>query len=634
MCGIIGGVTNINFDSEVLLRTMEHRGPDNSMLIRIGDVFLGHTRLSIQDLSAAGNQPMFSECKNYVIVFNGEIYNHKEIRNEHLQEVNFVSSGDTETLLKLYIKYGEACLKLLNGIFTFSIYNVLKKEFFIARDHFGIKPLYVYKDENQFIFGSELKSFLGFGIKKTINLEAIENYLTFLWSPGEMTPFKNVKKILPGHYIKLSSDDFSILEEKVYYEKVPNGEYINLDERQLIDQLDKLLTKAVERQLLSDVPVGFFLSGGLDSTLLVAIAKKLQPDSKFPCFTIDVSGWDSGTDGFTDDLDYAIKAADYLDVDLSIVKADIDIVRNFDKMIWHLDEPLADAAPLNVMNIARLAKEKNIKILIGGAAGDDIFSGYRRHIALNFESFIEKIPLFLRRIFKQVCGYLPVRVTAFRRIKKFTANLDNIQQDRLIGYFDWMNSDEIKKLFKKDKKLVLDLYDSHIYFKKLLKKVKLDKNLLQKMLFLEVKTFLVDHNLNYTDKMSMAEGVEARVPYLDLDVFEFAQKIPPSLKMKGNQTKYILKKVAERYLPKEIIYRPKTGFGAPVRKWVTEEMDDMIRERLSEERIRQQGIFDFKAIEKIISQNKKKELDVSYNIWAVLAVTSWIEQFVHNKPQN
>ena len=634
MCGIIGGVTNINFDSEVLLRTMEHRGPDNSMLIRIGDVFLGHTRLSIQDLSAAGNQPMYSECKNYVIVFNGEIYNHKEIRNEHLQEVNFVSSGDTETLLKLYIKYGEACLKLLNGIFTFSIYNVLKKEFFIARDHFGIKPLYVYKDENQFIFGSELKSFLGFGIKKTINLEAIENYLTFLWSPGEMTPFKNVKKILPGHYIKLSSDDFSILEEKVYYEKVPNGEYINLDERQLIDQLDKLLTKAVERQLLSDVPVGFFLSGGLDSTLLVAIAKKLQPDSKFPCFTIDVSGWDSGTDGFTDDLDYAIKAADYLDVDLSIVKADIDIVRNFDKMIWHLDEPLADAAPLNVMNIARLAKEKNIKILIGGAAGDDIFSGYRRHIALNFESFIEKIPLFLRRIFKQVCGYLPVRVTAFRRIKKFTANLDNIQQDRLIGYFDWMNSDEIKKLFKKDKKLGLDLYDSHIYFKKLLKKVKLDKNLLQKMLFLEVKTFLVDHNLNYTDKMSMAEGVEARVPYLDLDVFEFAQKIPPSLKMKGNQTKYILKKVAERYLPKEIIYRPKTGFGAPVRKWVTEEMDDMIRERLSEERIRKQGIFDFKAIEKIISQNKKKELDVSYNIWAVLAVTSWIEQFVHNKPQN
>ncbi len=166
MCGIIGGVTNLNFDSEVLLRTMEHRGPDNSMLIRIGDVFLGHTRLSIQDLSAAGNQPMFSECKNYVIVFNGEIYNHKEIRNEHLQEVNFVSSGDTETLLKLYIKYGEACLKLLNGIFTFSIYNVLKKEFFIARDHFGIKPLYVYKDENQFIFGSELKSFLGFGIKK------------------------------------------------------------------------------------------------------------------------------------------------------------------------------------------------------------------------------------------------------------------------------------------------------------------------------------------------------------------------------------------------------------------------------------------------------------------------------------
>ena len=634
MCGIIGGISHKKFNSKNLLKTIGHRGPDNNGFFIEGKAFLGHTRLSIQDLSNNGSQPMYSKCKNYVIIFNGEIYNHKEIRAEYLQGLHFVSSGDTETLLLAYIKYGEGCLKLLNGIFSFAIYDIFKKEFFIARDQFGVKPLYLYKDKSQFIFGSEIKSFLEFDIKKSIDFEAIENYLTFLWSPGVVTPFKNVKKLLPGHYIILSGEDFSNIKEKVYYEKIPNGEYLNLNENQLIDQLDNLLTKAVERQLLSDVPVGFFLSGGLDSTLLVAIAKKLQPKAKFPCFTIDVSGQSSGTDGFMDDLNYAMKAADYLDVDLSIVKADMDIVRDFDKMIWHLDEPQADAAPLNVLNIARLAKEENIKILIGGAAGDDIFSGYRRHIALNFESLIEKLPLFLRKLIKLVCRYLPVRVTVFRRIKKVTDNFDNFQQDRLIGYFDWMKASEIKKLFRNDKKLELAFYDSHNYFKKLLKKVNLDKNLLQKMLFLEVKTFLVDHNLNYTDKMSMAEGVEARVPYLDLDVFEFAQKIPPSLKMKGNETKYILKKVAERYLPKEIIYRPKTGFGAPVRKWITEDMSDMIRERLSEERIREQGIFDFKAIEKIISQNKSGKLDASYNIWAILAVTSWVEQFVNNNSRN
>jgi asparagine synthase (glutamine-hydrolysing) len=631
MCGIIGGITGENFDQKAVLDTIAHRGPDNKGFFKESNVFLGHTRLSIQDLSERANQPMFSQDGKYVIIFNGEIYNHQEIRKKNLSQCIFNSSGDTETVLQAYIKFGESCLNLFNGIFAFAIFNISTKDIFIARDHFGVKPLYLYCDERKFLFGSEIKSFLEFDIDHAICYEAIVNYLTFLWSPGEMTPFKKVTKMLPGSYLKFNINSYSTATPIKYYHQAPNGQYLDLTEDQIINQLDDLLNKAVERQLLSDVPVGFFLSGGLDSTLLVAIAKKLHPEKRFPCFTIDVSGWKSGTDGFTDDLDYAKKAAEFLNVDLSIVKADIDIVRDFDKMIWHLDEPQADAAPLNVLNIASLARDKHIKVLIGGAAGDDIFSGYRRHIALKFEPIFEKIPSRIKKIAQYVIGLLPVGMPLFRRLKKIAKNIDKSQSERLIGYFDWIDISIVKQLFDKKHRLIINNYDHHSYFNELLAEVHQEDSLLQKMLFLELKTFLVDHNLNYTDKMSMAVGVEARVPYLDTELVSYAQRIPPEFKYKNGETKYILKKLAERYLPKEIIYRPKTGFGAPVRKWIMEDMTEIISDRLSKENIKQQGIFDHDKVWNLIEKNKAGEIDASYTIWAILAVSSWISQFTKKK---
>lgn len=631
MCGIAGGIGINNPMIDKVKSSISHRGPDSDGSFYEDGIFLIHTRLAIQDLSHQANQPMFSEDGRYVIIFNGEIYNHQDIRQKIGNRVSFRSTGDTETVLMAYILFGEECLNMFNGIFALAIYDRQKKELFIARDHFGIKPLYIYCDNRIFLFGSEIKSFLEFDIDHTICYEAIINYLTFLWSPGEKTPFQKVIKLLPGSYLKFCINNFKDAIPCKFYSDQPNGQYSDLSEEQLIDELDTLLIKAVERQLLSDVPVGFFLSGGLDSTLLVAIAKKLRPNIKFPCFTIDVSGWESGTDGFTDDLDYAKKAATYLNVDLSIVKADIDIVRDFDKMIWHLDEPQADAAPLNVLNIASLAREKGIKVLIGGAAGDDIFSGYRRHVALKYESIFEKIPQWLKKIIQFIISILPVGVPFFRRLKKIVKHLDKTQTERLVGYFEWLDISFVKKLIAKKNKSAINDYDPHTYFNHLLNEVKHEKSLLQKMLFLELKTFLVDHNLNYTDKMSMAVGVEARVPYLDTDLVRFAQKIPPSFKYKNGQTKYILKKVAERYLPNDIIYRPKTGFGAPVRRWIMEDMTDIIRDRLSKKNIEKQGIFDYEKVWELINRNKSGEIDASYTIWAILAISSWVTQFSNNK---
>ncbi|MFN3667547.1 MAG: asparagine synthase-related protein, partial [Sediminibacterium sp.] len=325
---------------------------------------------------------------------------------------------------------------------------------------------------------------------------------------------------------------------------------------------------------------------------------------------------------------YAKKVAETLHVDLKIIKADIDIVQMFDKMIWHLDEPQADAAPLNVLNIAQLARENGIKVLIGGAGGDDIFSGYRRHKALRYEKYFQRVPIIFRKFTQLIVQQLPSNKPLFRRIKKILAGIDKSPLERQAAYFGWLPTDIVKSLFTDQWKQQLEYFDPYGYFYKLEKELPQKSDELSRMLYWELKTFLVDHNLNYTDKMAMAVGVEARVPFLDMELVEFSKLIPSDLKMKGNETKYILKKVAERYLPMDVIYRPKTGFGAPVRQWVTTDLHPLIEDRLSPERLHKRGIFDSKKVWKLIEDNKAGKIDASYSIWSLLAIESWLTQFV------
>ena len=631
MCGIAGGIGLPNWDENKILSFIEHRGPDSKGFYKDDHFFLGHTRLSIQDLTENGNQPMFSADGRYVIIFNGEIYNHLELREQFKNEFHFKSTGDTETVLYAFIKYGPVCLKKLNGIFALAIYDIQQKEIFIARDQYGVKPLYLYNDGTKFLFSSELKTFLAFDINKSLDPKSLNNYLTFLWSPGEIVPFSHVKKLLPGHFLHFKIGDFEGIQSTSYHQIKFNGIYSKLSEESLIEQLDQYLIKAVQRQMLSDVPVGFFLSGGLDSSLIVAIAKKLFPDKKFPCFTIDIANWSEGSENFANDLFYATKVAELLDVELNIVKADINILNHFDEMIWHLDEPQADAAPLNVLNIAQLAHEKGIKVLLGGTGGDDIFSGYRRHQALNFEKYFTLLPSQIGSFIKKSISFLPNNSAFTRKLRKIVTNLNKTTIQRMSGYFNWLPNETVHSLFSKEWQEKLNDYNPNLILEHLSNEIPGEKSLLNQMLYWEIKSFLVDHNLNYTDKMAMAVGVEARVPFLDTELVDFSLTIPPALKMKNGEAKYILKKVAERYLPKEIIYRPKTGFGAPIRKWITSDMDNMIKERLSPENISRRGIFNHEKIWKLIDANKKGEIDASYSIWDILAIDSWITQFVEKK---
>ena len=630
MCGILGF---INISNQLKLELMGHRGPDDQGIYKDANLELGHVRLSIQDLSQNAHQPFVSDDENHVIIFNGEIYNQWEIRKTlEDQGYHFKSTSDTEVILLGYKAYGTDIIKKLNGIFAFAIYDKEATKLVIARDRFGVKPFYYFITENTFGFSSELKALTGpFPGKLNLNVEAISDYLRFLWAPGTRTPFKEVKKLMPGRFMEINIANPSEHCTIKFFDPGFNSNYSNLDESDIIDKLDIHLTAAVERQLLSDTPVGFFLSGGLDSSLLVAIAKKLNPNQKLQCFTIETEEF-SKSEGFSNDLYYAQNVASHLDVHLEVIKADVDIVRDFDKMIWHLDEPQADSAPLNVLNISRRAKEMGYKVLIGGAGGDDVFSGYRRHKALRLTKYLKHIPNVLRPVLINISQKFDSNNPYYRRVQKLISIIQYKNEDQMLALFEWLEWQEVLKLFQGDTRIFLKDQDPFNYFRETLKDIPDERNELNKLLYLEMNSFLVDHNFNYTDKMGMAEGVEIRVPYLDNDLVDFSYSIPPALKLKGTETKYILKKLAERYLPDDVIYRSKAGFGAPVRKWISRDLKPLINERLSLQQLKKHNLFDFKNVHDLVKRNEAGEIDASYTIWALLAIDSWISQFHNNKP--
>ncbi|HTY10381.1 MAG TPA: asparagine synthase (glutamine-hydrolyzing) [Bacteroidota bacterium] len=628
MCGIVGSVSRNFHFTEKHVDILSHRGPDDSGYFLDNDVMLGHRRLSIIDTSANGHQPMFSRDGRIALIFNGEIYNYQAIKKELISKgYVFRSHSDSEVLIYGYMEYGRTLVNHLNGIFAFAIYDKNAGTVFIARDQLGVKPLYYYNRENIFAFASELKIFKAIpGFDRSLDVHALSYYLQALYGPGEVTPFQHVKKLLPGHYLIYDVHRHTLAVTR-YYDVSFHVEQDTVSEKEWIDRLDSALQKAVERQLMSDVPLGYFLSGGLDSSLVVAMAKKLLPQSSLTCFTI-ATGPEMKKEGFADDEYYAQIVAKALGVKLEIIPAHVDMLAQFDKMIWHLDEPQADPAPISVNNICDGAVQKGIKVLLSGAGGDDVFTGYRRHQALNLEKYIAMIPGFAARQIQSAAKRLNSSSPLGRRIQKIAHDISLTKDERLAGYFMWLDDRNITSLYREEQRAeLLRRKMPREYWMDLLRSLPASTDDINKMLYLELRTFLPDHNLNYFDKMGMASSVEIRVPFLDMELIDLAGKMPPHLKMGGNVTKYLLRKVGERYLPKEVVYRPKTGFGAPVRQWIKSSMKPMIAERLSGASLDRSGIFDSKNVQHLIRLNLEGKVDAAYTIWALLSIDSWMTQF-------
>ncbi|GAB3318886.1 asparagine synthase (glutamine-hydrolyzing) [Larkinella ripae] len=630
MCGI-AGIVSASISSAIDSRSaIRHRGPDGDGIFNAPGIQLAHTRLAILDLSPNGSQPMQTADGRYVIVFNGEIYNHQSLRAELTDRYVFQSTSDTETLLYGFAAYGTAVFRKLNGIFACAIFDTVTRQLVLVRDQFGVKPLYYYHKNGLLLFSSELKTIARYpGIDKSIDYPALVNYLHFLYSPGTQTPFAHVSKLLPGHYMQVAVDAPGTIHLKRYYDLPFRGTYSEQSESQLLEELDERLFTAVKRQLQSDVPLAFFLSGGLDSSLIMAMAKRAYPNERLTGYTIRTAFQNGKFEGFENDLPYARRVAAHLNVDLVEVDADADIVRDFDRMIYHLDEPQADTAPFNVLNICRQARKNGHTVLLGGTAGDDVFSGYRRHQALSIEPLLNRIPPAVGRLLNRTVKLGTNGVPLLRRLQKVTAGMGQPQQERMADYFARLPIATNHRLFAGSIGQALTNYQPNHQLLMALKRIPEEKNLLNQLLFWELSYFLPDHNLNYTDKMSMAVGVEARVPFLDPDLVEFSTRLPPMLKMRGRTTKYLLRKVAERYLPSAVIDRPKTGFGTPLRDWLCSgQLNGMLQKYLSEESLRQRGIFDPAAVHQLIRDNQNGKLDATYSIWGLMAIESWFRQFV------
>jgi len=629
MCGIVGFSGDLSKkDLDIATKVLIHRGPDDTGVFHSESkqIGLGFTRLSILELSQLGHQPMLSNDNNVILTFNGEIYNFKELRSKlEKKGYNFVGNSDTEVVLNMYLEFGIGCLSRLNGIFGLAIFDFRSDELFLARDALGVKPVYYFLNDSLFSFSSEIKSLLKvIPDKLNIDYQSLNRYLTFLWCPGTGTLAESIKKVSPGEVITVKYG--KIIKKNIWYslpQKKLQNKVLSADDA--IISTRKFLEKAVNRQMIADVPVGAFLSGGLDSSAIASFASRKNPD--LLCFTIDPIG--GSDDDFEEDLPYAIQVAKHLSVDLEVIKINShDLVNDLVEMVWQLDEPLADPAALNVLYISRVARERGIKVLLSGTGGDDLFTGYRRHLALEYESLWTWLPTNFKKNLENFSVRIDQSKTLGRRLGRMFNNASASFDERLCSYFAWARRDDLEKLFSEEIKSSIKLSRADQPMMDFLKEIDPKVRPIDRMLALEQKFFLADHNLIYTDKMSMATGIEVRVPFLDLELVEFAAKIPDKFKQKGRFGKWVLKKAMEPYLPRNIIYRPKAGFGVPLRRWIKYELKDLINEILSEKSVQSRGLFNPRSIKQLILDNESGRCDASYTIFSLLCIEIWCRKFI------
>ncbi|MDZ7938375.1 MAG: asparagine synthase (glutamine-hydrolyzing) [Rhodoferax sp.] len=606
------------------LSALAHRGPDDSGIFANPEsgIWLGHRRLSILDPSSMAHQPMASDDGQVVLVFNGEIYNFRELRaGLEASGCKFRSDSDTEVLLQMYLRDGEAMLPSLNGIFALAIWDGRLKRMLLARDALGVKPLYYSESGGQFTFSSEIRALrMLLPAASALDHAALHRYMSFLYCPGEGTPFADVFKLDPGSALWVGNGK---VEQKFTWYQLPAFRTLasGMSENEAVRGTEQYLRKAVHRQMVSDVPVGAFLSGGLDSSSIVAFAREINPD--IHCFTIDSAG--SRLEGIAEDLPYAKQVASHLKVPLSVVRVDPALIAtDFEALVNQLDEPLADPAAFNVLYIARLARHQGIKVLLSGTGGDDLFTGYRRHRAVQYEQYWNWLPKAARTGLESVTRNLDQRRPLFRKLGKLFNGASLDSDARLVNYFAWARRDDLIAFYTPEFRATISDVTAASPMLQFLEALPESVGPLDRMLALEQRFFLADHNLNYTDKMSMAAGVETRVPFLDLDLVEFAGRVPINLKQRGLEGKWPLKKAMEPYLPREVIYRSKSGFGAPLRHWMRFELREMVGDLLSKESLSRRKLFEPVAVRKLIEANDCGRIDGSYTLLSMLCIEMYL----------
>ena len=642
MCGI-AGIVNWG-DGETLSRMTDiqgHRGPDDrgtwETRTANGDwVGLGSRRLAILDLSSAGHMPMSTPDDNLTIVYNGEVYNYPLLRQKlEAKGYQFRSNSDTEAVLYMYQEYGPDCVRYFNGMFAIAIWDKSQEHLFLARDHFGIKPFYYCQQGERLAFASEIKALLELpDIPRTINLTALHQYLTFLWVPDPLTMFEGIHKLPAGHYA-IFKDGRLMIQQYWDITFPPAGHKFGENEQDLADEIRHRFSRSVNAQLLSDVPLGAFLSAGLDSSSIVAAMAQVCT-GQVRTFTISFPRRYRVGETTLDNTKVAARTAARLGCLHTEIIVEPDVVSLLPKLIWHMDEPTADPAIIMSYLVSHEAR-KDVTVLLSGVGGDELFAGYRKHQAHYLAQYYRRLPGFARRkVIEPTILALPaMRGTplkgVFRLAKKMARSASALPEDRFLMDGTYLSERQKAELYLPAIAQQTNGCDPWATHRGHFARVR-QADFLNQMLYLDTKAFLVSLNLTYSDKMSMASSVEVRVPFLDRELVEFvAQHVPPRLKLNGFwhlTTKYIFRKAMQNILPKEVLRQSKAGFGAPVDYWLARDLREMIDDILSEDCIRKRDYFEPATIRHLLEEHYSGREDWSLQIWSLLTFELWLQTFM------
>ncbi|MEE8415690.1 MAG: asparagine synthase (glutamine-hydrolyzing) [Desulfobacterales bacterium] len=619
MCGIAGllHLKGGTVDAGLIHKMCDvitHRGPDDQGYFIEENIALGMRRLSIIDLGA-GHQPIYNEDKSVVVVFNGEIYNYKELRKDlENRSHRFYSHSDTEVIVHLYEEHGEKCIDHLRGMFAVALWDKKKRRLLLVRDRVGQKPLYYTIAKDTLYFGSEIKQLIiSDEVERELNFESLDTYFSVGYVPGPETLFRNIGSLSPGHYMKVENGVHSIHK---YWDINYSEKLETFREAEIIEKLQELITEAVRLRLVSDVPLGAFLSGGMDSSTVVGIMSKIS-NSSVKTFSV---GFPPGK---FDESPYARRVAKHFQTDhyeYTMEKLSTDLLEH---LVWHHDEPVGDSSCIPLFLLSRLAKQ-HVTVALSGEGADELFAGYHQYPLERLGQYYDLLPKSAKHIIYKFVKALPLSNKFSRPLHGFWA----AKQDPSYRSVCWMgvfNEEEKKKLFNPAAGFISDrpysAFSSYWHNTTA-------NNYLEKALYVDEKIYLPDDLLMKVDKMAMANSLEVRSPFLDHKLIEFVAQIPERMKLRGSIGKYVLKQAVKQIVPEEIIQRRKHGFNVPIQTWLTGWLEEYARDILSESNLRQQGIINPEYVHDLWSSMRGNTYNYDRRIWLLLMFQIWYGIFI------
>ena len=632
MCGIAGFITSKSTsDSEksVLVRKMNdairHRGPDEDGYYVKGPYAMGMRRLSIIDLKT-GKQPIFNEDRTLGIVFNGEIYNYNELKEE-LEEKGhcFTTHTDTETVVHLYEEFGTDMLNRLNGMFALALFDLRKNQVLFAVDRSGKKPLYYSYQNGTFFFGSELKALLAHpDFERRLDMESLSRYLAHEYVPAPHSIFQKTKKMQPGHYFVIRVNDLANPGESIPYWDLSFEPKTEMGLVECTERFLSLLKASVKRRLMSDVPLGVFLSGGIDSSSVVAMMAELMPPKQIKSFSIAFE------DRSFDESSYARQVAGFFGTDHREETLSPTIMLDiFPDVVKSMDEPFADASIIPTYLLSRFTR-KHVTVALGGDAGDELLAGYDTFPAHQIARFYEHVPLFINRLLLRSANLLPVSTSNLSfdfKVKKFLSGMNHPKTIRNEVWLGTFTPDHQYELLHPNHGLSLS-YSSTYQEALNHQSSSTAQSDIDHIIYSYVKGYLHNDILVKVDRASMANSLEVRAPFLDVDVVEFINKLPVKFKINGSKRKYLLKKAMANRLPLNIIERPKKGFGIPISSWLKKDLKPLLLDELSRENIESDGLFDFTYLNNIVNDHFENKQNNRKEIWTILMFQLWKRHYL------